>query len=323
LCVCSSSSSNNSSSNSDVVVVAASDINAAAVASAESSVSLSYLNNEVVREEKHLPKTIQPQTIPVHISAVTNSTSSSLLNNKSTSKSIYPSGSVDALIANGTTNVNLKNINETNESSNGNTISNNVINSRTASSSSTSKYTSGNSIKKRHIRSTQSNDFQNVNELNNESPLLNTLPNAAQKLQPQLVPIQKFSFFKWEINVDTLVRLFIIAMTCLMIINAMLYFKLRRIETLADGLRNDPNILAKISNQQLLQKQYENKMNENALLNDLHGWRDVISNTLNVIEKMETSLKEWDKSLERRQTAETDLNSVVNDLKENNNKKDL
>ena len=30
-----------------------------------------------------------------------------------------------------------------------------------------------------------------------------------------------------------------------MVINAMLYYKLRRIETLADGLRNDPNILAK------------------------------------------------------------------------------
>ena len=35
---------------------------------------------------------------------------------------------------------------------------------------------------------------------------------------------------------------------------------------------------------------------------------------------METSLKEWDKSLERRQT-ETDLNSVTNDLK--GTKKDL
>jgi hypothetical protein len=34
-------------------------------------------------------------------------------------------------------------------------------------------------------------------------------------------------------------------MICLMVINAMLYYKLRRIETLADGLRNDPNILAK------------------------------------------------------------------------------
>jgi hypothetical protein len=28
----------------------------------------------------------------------------------------------------------------------------------------------------------------------------------------QLVRIQKFSFFKWEINVDTLVRLFIVAL---------------------------------------------------------------------------------------------------------------
>jgi hypothetical protein len=30
-----------------------------------------------------------------------------------------------------------------------------------------------------------------------------------------------------------------------MVINAMLYYKLRRIEALADGLRNDPNILEK------------------------------------------------------------------------------
>ena len=29
--------------------------------------------------------------------------------------------------------------------------------------------------------------------------------------QTQLVPIQKFSFFRWEVNVDTLVRLFIVA----------------------------------------------------------------------------------------------------------------
>lgn len=38
-------------------------------------------------------------------------------------------------------------------------------------------------------------------------------------------------------------------------------------------------------------------MNEN----DLFDWRDVISNTLNVIEKMELSLKEWDKNLQKRQ----------------------
>lgn len=44
-------------------------------------------------------------------------------------------------------------------------------------------------------------------------------PNASSPICPpnngppitQLVPIQKFSFFKWEVNVDTLVRLFIVA----------------------------------------------------------------------------------------------------------------
>lgn len=46
-------------------------------------------------------------------------------------------------------------------------------------------------------------------------------------------------------------------------------------------------MLFRISNQQLMQqKHYENKLNENSLLSDLHGWRDVISNTLNVIEKV-------------------------------------
>ncbi len=32
-----------------------------------------------------------------------------------------------------------------------------------------------------------------------------------QQMNPQMVPIQTFSFFKWQINVDTLVRLFILA----------------------------------------------------------------------------------------------------------------
>jgi len=34
-------------------------------------------------------------------------------------------------------------------------------------------------------------------------------------------------------------------MICLMVINGMLYYKLRRIETLADSLRSDPNIMTK------------------------------------------------------------------------------
>lgn len=34
-------------------------------------------------------------------------------------------------------------------------------------------------------------------------------------------------------------------MVCLMIINGVLYYKLRRIESLADGLKSDPNLLYK------------------------------------------------------------------------------
>lgn len=42
------------------------------------------------------------------------------------------------------------------------------------------------------------------------SPLSSSPPPPPQ-FQTQLVPIQKFSFFKLEVNVDTLVRLFIVA----------------------------------------------------------------------------------------------------------------
>jgi hypothetical protein len=34
-------------------------------------------------------------------------------------------------------------------------------------------------------------------------------------------------------------------MVCLMVINGMLYYKLRRIESLADNLRTDPNLISK------------------------------------------------------------------------------
>ncbi len=141
---------------------------------------------------------MQPQTIPIHISAVTNSTSDSLLS-KNSSKAI--SGQIANQFKN-------SNLNENNENVNNNSNTN-IIN-RTVSNSSASKYISGNSIKKRHLRNSQAvNEYQIVNEIHNES--LHVTTNSAQKLQPQLVPIQKFSFFKWEINVDTLVRLFIIA----------------------------------------------------------------------------------------------------------------
>lgn len=64
--------------------------------------------------------------------------------------------------------------------------------------------------------------------------------------------------------------------------------------------------------------------------NDLFDWRDVISNTLNVIEKMELSLKEWDKNLQRRQMLDklnqqkpNIVNEISSDQKEILNKNSL
>ena len=59
------------------------------------------------------------------------------------------------------------------------------------------------------------------------------------------------------------------------------------------------------------------QFNEHTLSNDLIGWRDVISNTLNVIQKMENSLIEWDKSLEKRQIL--DRNIQTHNKNNNNN----
>lgn len=51
-------------------------------------------------------------------------------------------------------------------------------------------------------------DFRQSAPPNVSSPICP--PNSSPPIT-QLVPIQKFSFFKWEVNVDTLVRLFIVA----------------------------------------------------------------------------------------------------------------
>lgn len=67
--------------------------------------------------------------------------------------------------------------------------------------------------------------------------------------------------------------------------------------------------------------------NEHTLSHDLLGWREVISNTLSVIQKMEHSLIEWDKSLEKRQILDakyfgSNINQQenLNDNNNNNNK---
>ncbi len=64
-------------------------------------------------------------------------------------------------------------------------------------------------------------------------------------------------------------------------------------------------------------------MNEN-FHNELFDWRDVISNTLNVIEKMELSLKEWDKNLEKRQILEKLIQNpnAINELSSQQKKMD-
>jgi hypothetical protein len=54
-----------------------------------------------------------------------------------------------------------------------------------------------------------SNGWNNNNNNNNNNS--NASQIVQQQQQPKLVPIQKFCFLRWEINVDTLVRLFIIA----------------------------------------------------------------------------------------------------------------
>jgi hypothetical protein len=123
----------------------------------------------------------------------------------------------------------------------------------------------------------------------------------------QLVPIH-IPFFKWEINVDTLVRMFIFAMICLMVINGMLYYKLRRIESLADSLRSDPSAMTKIS----YPINSNHVFTKDSLSEEIFNWRDLITNTLTALEKMENSLKDWDKNLQTRQAQS--LNKHAEDL---------
>lgn len=151
--------------------------------------------------EKTIPKIVQPNNIPVHISAVTSATSTSLLSkNNLSGKSLYSATSSNTLLTSNINTIQNSTI-ETNE----NTNNNNNTNTTSRPTSNGSKYPGSTSVRKRITRNSQSNDFQNLNEASNESNKFNA------KIQPQLVPIQKFSFYKWEINVDTLVRLFIVA----------------------------------------------------------------------------------------------------------------
>lgn len=152
--------------------------------------------NYIVYLEKNLPKLVQPSGIPEQISAVTSTTRASLLNKNNVKK------------ANGNALTNsISNNNKNDEIIN----NSNSINNSNRSSTNSSKYPGLSTVKKKLKRNfIPLNEANNNINVNNES--LNQTPISNQLIQPQLVPIQKFSFFRWEINVDTLVRLFIVAL---------------------------------------------------------------------------------------------------------------
>lgn len=70
-------------------------------------------------------------------------------------------------------------------------------------------------------------------------------------------------------------------MICLMFINGVLYYKLRRIEMLADSIRSDPNLMAKLNRQ----PQQATIASQN-FPDELNNWKDMLSKTLNLIEKV-------------------------------------
>lgn len=145
---------------------------------------------------------MQPLAIPEQISAVTNTTRASLLNKNNVKK------------ANGNALTNSSNNNNKNDLNNEIVNNSNNINNSNRSSTNSGKYPGSSTVKKKlkrnFIQSNEANNNNNNININNET--MNQTPISNQLIQPQLVPIQKFSFFRWEINVDTLVRLFIVAL---------------------------------------------------------------------------------------------------------------
>jgi hypothetical protein len=75
-------------------------------------------------------------------------------------------------------------------------------------------------------------------------------------------------------------------MICLMLINGMLYYKLRRIEMLADSIRSDPNLMAKLNRQP---QQAAASISAN-IPEELNNWKDMLTKTLSLIEKVTMSV---------------------------------
>ena len=122
--------------------------------------------------EKNLPNVRQSKNVPAHISVITNSQIN--IDKPSSSENLTSTPTSPNKTDNKGTDISQTNIKVT------------LIPKKTRKQS-------------RNQQQQADNDYNQMNQL------------GQNQLTPQLVPIQTFSFFKWKINVDTLVRLFIIA----------------------------------------------------------------------------------------------------------------
>lgn len=150
----------------------------------------------LIISEKHLPNLKkQPNNVPIEISAITNNT-------------INIDGSILSACASTPTSSNsASNLNIQSEDDIFNKESpvkeESYLQNRPKS---INKYINNKANKRRTKK-----ESNNYNEIPNENDYSQLNSNSNNQFQAQLVPIQTFSFFKWKINVDTLVRLFIIA----------------------------------------------------------------------------------------------------------------
>lgn len=132
-----------------------------------------------------MPNVKQAKNVPVHISAITNSQ----INIDK------PSGNVLS-----STPTSPNNVQASHNSGENNINESSVQDSKCGAQTSKKNRKHARNMNGGNYNSSQSNnDYNQINQL------------GQNQFQPQLVPIQTFSFFKWKINVDTLVRLFIIA----------------------------------------------------------------------------------------------------------------
>lgn len=113
----------------------------------------------------------------------------------------------------------------------------------------------------------------------------------------QNIVVQTFTFMNFEINIDTLVRIFIIATLFLMMLNGILYFKIVRIENLANALHNQAKDLN-------LEQNIIPDINEKAL-----SLQEEFIITAKAIIKMGDILTEWTKNYENF-TSENNLSKL-------------